>query len=67
MDTLGTQLRSIRTAHQMSRKQLAEASGVHCNTIAYFENDQHSPSTETLALILGALGYELCIQRRTSI
>lgn len=67
MNTLGTQLRSLRKENHLSQKKLAEASGVHENTIINFENDKRSPSAETLSMILGALGYELCIKRCDSL
>lgn len=64
MNTLSTQVRSIRLANHLTQKQLAAVSGVHENTIINFENDKRSPSADTLSLLLGAMGYELSISRK---
>ncbi len=39
-------LRVIRTDRQVSRKELAEAVGVHYQTIGYIERSEYSPSLD---------------------
>ncbi len=46
-----TRLRLVRTERGVSRKQLAEAVGVHYQTIGYIERGEYSPSLD-LALKL---------------
>ena len=49
-----TRLRLIRTEHNMSRREVAEAVGVHYQTIGYIERGEYSPSLD-LALNLARL------------
>lgn len=65
MRNIGSQFRSLRLSQHMSQRQLAEASGVHYNTILNFENNRCSPSTDNLYLLLNAMGYELIIRKRS--
>lgn len=41
-----TRLRVIRTEREMSRKELADAVGVHYQTIGYIERGEYSPSLD---------------------
>ena len=41
-----TRLRLIRTERGLSRKDLAEAAGVHYQTIGYIERGDYSPSLD---------------------
>ena len=55
-DPLFNRIEPLRTASGLSRQQLADAVGVHYQTIGYLERGEYSPSL-TLALRLSeALG-----------
>lgn len=51
---LYNRLTLLRTERGMSRQELADAVGVHYQTIGYLERSEHSPSA-TLALRLAAV------------
>jgi DNA-binding XRE family transcriptional regulator len=55
-----TRLRVVRTERNLSRKSLAEAVGVHYQTIGYIERGEYSPSLD-LALRL-ARHFELPVE-----
>jgi len=44
--TFHTRLRLVRTERGLSRKELAEAMGVHYQTIGYIERAEYSPSLD---------------------
>ena len=48
-----TRLRLVRTERNLSRQQLADAVGVHYQTIGYLERGEYSPSLH-LALRIAA-------------
>ena len=50
-DPLYNRIESVRQARGLSRQQLADAVGVHYQTIGYLERGEYSPSL-TLALRL---------------
>lgn len=52
-------LKSVREAKGMSRRQLAEATGLGERTIAYIENGTKSPRVENAVKIARALGVSL--------
>lgn len=62
MDNLGNQIRALRRKRNLTQRDLAEAAGVHVNTLRYFEQGRRSPSIETTSLLLDVLGCELLIR-----
>ena len=62
MTDLGQQVRFLRKKNHLSQQALADAAGVHVNTVSYFEHGERYPSTETVSLLLDALGCELVIR-----
>jgi putative transcriptional regulator len=54
-----TRLPVLRTERGMSRKELAEAVGVHYQTIGYLERGEYSPSLVLALRIAEALGVPL--------
>lgn len=54
-----TRLPVLRTERGMSRKDLAEAVGVHYQTIGYLERGEYSPSLVLALRIAEALGVPL--------
>jgi transcriptional regulator with XRE-family HTH domain len=42
----------------MSQEALAEAAGLHNNTISKMERGELSPSVDTVVLVCAAMGYE---------
>ncbi len=53
---LGSALRSLRLAHNMTQDQLAHASGVHVTSLRDYEQGRTAPSWQTLTRIADALG-----------
>jgi putative transcriptional regulator len=51
-----TRLPMLRTERGISRKQLAEALGVHYQTIGYIERAEYSPSLELVLRIAAYFG-----------
>jgi transcriptional regulator with XRE-family HTH domain len=52
---VGRCLRTIRLAHGLSIRSLAEKSGLNVNTLSLIENNKSSPSVSTLQQLAGAL------------
>jgi len=48
-----TRLRLVRTERGLSRKQVADAVGVHYQTIGYIERQEYSPSLDLALRIAG--------------
>ncbi|MBX0328179.1 cupin domain-containing protein [Oscillochloris sp. ZM17-4] len=53
---VGSRLRTLREARQLSIRALAEMSGLAVNTLSLIENGKTSPSVSTLQQIVVALG-----------
>lgn len=51
-------LRDARKSMSMSQEVLAEAAGLHNNTISKMERGEISPSVDTVVALCAALGYE---------
>lgn len=45
---LGTKLKTLRTANNLSRKQVAELVGISTSTIGFYECNERVPSVPTL-------------------
>ena len=56
---LVTQLTALINDERVNIRALAQASGVHENTIHSWLHSQRNPSIINLVAVLGALGYEL--------
>lgn len=54
----GQVLRDARKSVPMSQEALAEAAGLHNNTISKMERGELSPSVDTVVLVCAAMGYE---------
>jgi DNA-binding XRE family transcriptional regulator len=52
-------LKMLRVERGLSRKELAEITGVHPQTIGYIERRQFNPSIELALRVSGALGVGL--------
>ena len=63
-NTLGAELRALRHKRNWTQAQLATASGVHKNSIIGFENGHRQMHTDTLVLLLDALGYEIDLKEK---
>ena len=59
-------LKDIRTEQGMSAQEVADASGVHRNTIYRIESGRWSASVVVFERILDALGYELDVMKKGS-
>jgi len=59
-------LKDIRTEQGMSAQDVADASGVHRNTIYRIESGRWSASVVVYERILDALGYELEVMKKES-
>lgn len=59
MIKIGDRLREIRKAKGLTGKDLEEKSGIGQSTISRIEQDQHSPSIDTLFSICQALDISL--------
>lgn len=57
--TFGERLRECRKAKGLTQKKLGEKSGVHINTIIYYENDSIEPKLFTISCIATALGVSI--------
>lgn len=56
-------LKASRKMLRMTQKELSEISGISRATIVKYETGQHDP-TQTIELLLNAMGLELCVRRR---
>ncbi len=56
LDELGTRIRRERIAHRLKQKELAAKAAVSVDTLSALENGR-PVTTQTLAQVLGALGY----------
>lgn len=59
MAVIGTHLRELRSRRKLTVRELAARSGVSHATISLVERDKTSPSVDTLAAMLDALGATL--------
>lgn len=59
-------LKGIRAEHGMSAQEVADACGVHRNTIYRIESGRWSASVVVFERILDALGYELDVMKKGS-
>lgn len=57
--TFGEQLRDIREAQHLTRRQVEDLSGVSQRQIEYLEKNQKDPRRETLQALAEALGPEV--------
>ena len=57
--TSGELIRTTRARHGLSQARLARRTGKHQSTISRLEADKTSPSVETLALLMRAMGERL--------
>lgn len=64
-NTLGEEIRALRRKRNWTQGQLASAAGVHKNSIISFENGHRQMHTDTLVLLLDALGYEIELREKT--
>lgn len=53
----GRVIQTLRDAAGMTQLQLAEATGLHVNTIIYIEGGRVMPKVDTFATLMDALGY----------
>lgn len=60
---LAETLKARRKMLGLSQKDLSEISGISRATIVKYETGQHDP-TQTIELLLNAMGLELCVRRR---
>lgn len=61
MPSFGRRLSELRTRRRLSVRELAARSGVAHSTISLIERDRISPSVDTLAAVLDALGSTLSV------
>jgi transcriptional regulator with XRE-family HTH domain len=59
-DSLGLELKTLRTNLSLSRAEVAERAGVSVSLVAQIENGRTHPSLETLQRIAGVLGISPC-------
>lgn len=57
--TFGERLRECRKAKYWTQQKLAEKSGVHINTIRYYEGDKGDPKLFNISCIATALGVSI--------
>lgn len=57
--SVGPKLRTLRKAHSLSQRDLAELSGLSANTVSLVERDEISPSVATLQHLASALGVRM--------
>lgn len=60
---LAETLKARRKMLGLTQKDLSEISGISRATIVKYETGQHDP-TQTIELLLNAMGLELCVRRR---
>jgi HTH-type transcriptional regulator, competence development regulator len=58
MEVDGMKLRELREDRTLSARELAEAAGVHYNTVLRLENNQGGAQPRTLRKLAKALGVE---------
>ena len=58
--SFGSRLRTLRKKIGLTQEQLAEAIGVHLNTISRWENNLDVPNMHKLHLIASALWMSYC-------
>ncbi len=56
MKTLGTRIRELREARNLTQEALADAAGIGRVTLVRIENGEQSPRFETLVALAQALG-----------
>lgn len=54
--TLGERLRTLRKKAGLTQEQLAEAIGVHLNTVCLWERGEYTPKTQSIKALAKALG-----------
>lgn len=60
---IGDEILEIRKMQNMSRAALAEKSGISTATIVRIENNETSPSYDSVEKLLGVMGFELIIAK----
>jgi XRE family transcriptional regulator, fatty acid utilization regulator len=58
-DRFADNVRTLREQHGMTQEQLAEASGLHLNTISKLENKHREPKLTVITKVAGALDVPL--------
>ena len=56
-------LKASRKMLRLTQNELSEISGVSRTTILNYETSRYDP-TQTLQILLGAMGLELCVRRK---
>lgn len=64
MTNLGPQIKAIRKEQKLTLDQLSALSGVNRATISAYETQRYIPNTQTAALLLDALGYEMELKKK---
>lgn len=57
-------IKEERTLNNMSRKKLADESGVSFNMIERIENEKSVPTLSTIENIVESLGFQLCVKEK---
>ena len=55
-ETIGERLRRLRKKAGLTQEQLAEAIGVHLNTVCLWEKGEYTPKTQSIKALAKALG-----------
>ncbi len=55
-DNFGNRLRALRKKAGLTQEQLAEAIGVHLNSVSLWENGEYTPKTQSIKALAKALG-----------
>ena len=58
-DRFADNVRELRERRSMTQEQLAEAAGLHLNTISELENKQHEPKVTAIAKLAKGLDVRL--------
>jgi DNA-binding XRE family transcriptional regulator len=61
---IGIVLRDIRREQNMTKRQLAELSGLHRNTLRRMESGKYTSGVDKIERVAHALGYELELMKR---
>lgn len=67
MNTIGNAIKYIRKQNHWTQGKLSDESGVAVHTICAYETGRYTPITETVNLLLNAMGYELSVRRKTEL
>ena len=55
-ETFGNRLRALRKKSGLTQEELAEAIGVHLNSVSLWENGEYTPKTQSIKALAKALG-----------